>query len=248
MNYQDALNQQAEILDQTYHSTEGTPYTHFVCDGLIDAKKYYSIPLHILIIGRESYSSGPNAKKECIDTGWIDYLSHGGAGQAQNRNPSLENASKWIHIIREAYAGNEFPIDHATKQFRAQQLSTIAWINLKRESNTESAYCGKTGFANELPYTAQFIKRQIDLYNPHIVLCGGTYDEVKKFIFNDANQSQKYESSANGFNKRFERYNKMLVVDCQHPAARHNVDSQRHLIYSIIKENSDFLHDLVSND
>ncbi|QFR23685.1 hypothetical protein [Schleiferilactobacillus harbinensis] len=248
MNYKDALKQESEILDQTYHSAKGAGYNQFVLDGLIDAKQYYSIPLRILIIAKESYSRDSRVPGGHIDDGFKYYCAHGGSGHNDPRNPALENASKWIHVVREAYAGNECPSDHATKPFRAQQLSTISWINLKRESNKDSVYC--KDFVSELPYTAQFIKKQIDLYDPHVVLCGGTYDAVEKFLFDETDQSQKHNETVNGFEGvySFERGNKTIVIKCNHPAKRLNSDtqdSQRHFIYSIIRENTAFLHNLV---
>ncbi len=146
---------------------------HFVEDGIIDPAAWLQAGTQVLFILRETngYRSSMAAliQKACT--------THP-SSKLWDR-PTFHNVGRWAHGLLHATETTLPSFDTAHKH-RKTALLSCAFLNLKKTSG-----CARATKAVEhaTARDAIFLREQIELINPQLVVCGGTYRAVKQYLY-----------------------------------------------------------------
>jgi hypothetical protein len=137
----------------------------FIPDGVIDEKGYLKSPLKVLYILKE-VNGGENWDLR-------DYMKGGG------RSATMSNIARWQYAIENFEEDISFSkINNISQSFRQAIFKNIAVLNIKKEP------VGASAKSKEIwTYSwddREFIRKQVTLYNPDIVICCGTGEMVKE--------------------------------------------------------------------
>lgn len=195
-----------EILDQKEKQNKlfsecKKKYKYFSSDGIVDFYSYNNASLNITFILKET-----NEKE---DGGYdlTEFLRDGAVGGCIWNNVSRFSAGI---IFKEDFD----MVEDLDKYDRKKYLAPISVINLKKtpgKAKSNNSEIDK--FAKE---DREYIKNQVEIYNPDLIICGGTGDMFIKNILDLDSESWTYVSKY----LRYLIYNDKLIVDTYHPACR----------------------------
>ncbi|RLE39363.1 hypothetical protein DRJ17_01420 [Candidatus Woesearchaeota archaeon] len=196
---------------------------NFFPDGVIDEERFLSANPKILYLLKD-VNALETEQWDLRDAGryFARKLKEKGASY-----PTITKMATISHYILEG-----FP-DYASEQWipgedLAESLLSIAIVNLKKTAGKSSTSDEKIKPHAEKNF--KMWKSEIDIIQPDIALCGGTYYLVKDlFIKNGVIKESDLEVTPNGMH--FFRYNNSALVDVPHPNARYPYSH----VYSYIK-------------
>lgn len=191
------VKEEEEFLDEWAKELPG-----FIKDGVVNPQEYFSAKYKILFLLKEV-----NGGK---DWDLRDYLMEGGRKQTWN------NGSRWVEGILNL--DKEIPwqdINEVDEEYRRKWLNKIAAVNVKKVSGGHTSDMKEIyRFARE---NAERLCRQINMYEPDIVICGGTegcyFDEITEY------DDPKWEMTSKGIWYVVEP-SKRIVISYSHPEAR----------------------------
>lgn len=166
------------------------PGVNFYKDGLVDAEQYYNTNPKLLFVFKEAHDE-TNGEKD-LRVG----LRDGGWSRDSNGKeyvwPNWHVVARWAFDIIEG-CENWWEIENKWRNdnivFRAECLRIIGVVNLKKSSGGSQVDSDKLWkYVKEFGH---FAKRQIELYKPDIIICGGTYDLVKKYVFEKESREEE---------------------------------------------------------
>lgn len=131
-------------------------YLYFIRDGIFCEEEWNRQPLKILYVLKEANWTGSVNLCE-----WL--LSE----PAKNYWKTWNNIARWTKAL---IAGGEYP-QKVSKADKSYWLKKIAFLNLKKVGGGSRANDGE--IRNYAIRDKEFIKRQIILYNPDIIICCG---------------------------------------------------------------------------
>lgn len=146
---------------------------HFVEDGIIDPAKWVEAGAQILFILRET-NGYRGSMAELIHKACTTHPS-----SALWDRPTFHNVGRWAHGLLHAKDANSPSFDVAHKN-RKTALLACAFINLKK---TEGGARATKAVEHAAARDAIFLREQIELINPQIVVCGGTYKAIKQHLY-----------------------------------------------------------------
>lgn len=193
----------------------------FIPDGIIDEQSYLNSQLKVLYILKE-VNGGEN---------WdlAKFLEEGGRAKTWN------NVTRWQHgitnIEKEIRWGD---IAAISKETRRNQLKNIAVINLKKEPGKAKAIA-----KHILTYAIEdikYLKEQIQIYSPDIIICCGTGEIVKELELIE--KFDKWDNSKHGeplikFYRTKNQTKSQLIINYYHPA--YYGKSTKELFYPLYK-------------
>lgn len=195
-----------EILDQKEKQNKlfsewKKKYKYFSSDGIVDFYSYNNASLNITFILKET-----NEKE---DGGYdlTEFLRDGAVGGCIWNNVSRFSAGI---IFKEDFD----MVEDLDKYDRKKYLAPISVINLKKtpgKAKSNNSEIDK--FAKE---DREYIKNQVEIYNPDLIICGGTGDIFIKNILNLDTSSWTYVSDY----LSYLIYNDTIIVKTFHPACR----------------------------
>lgn len=194
-----------------------------ITDGVVNEKKYNDSTLKVLYILKEA-----NGGK-----GWDLRKLLGDGG----------HASTWNNIARWQYGINNYQneiswdnVKNIDQKFRKEQLETSAVINLKKDSGGSSAN------SKEIWTYAwddkDFLKKQIAIYNPDIIICCGTGEIVRERELIDKWGKDKWEKSSREVKYHIKEVGdkKQIIISFCHPAIRSNAKDKFNQLVKTIQE------------
>lgn len=194
---------------------ENGSYKFFVRDGVINKEEYDKAPVKVLYILRESYSAG--------GTGITDMRGFFATGGKSKSHPQTESGiTRVIEQIEAASQGKILSYEETmgiNNDRRKDALSKIVLFNLNKESDQDSIYTDWELLKKEVKENKDIYKELFELYQPDIIVCGGTYgltQEVFPELENTPTKDDKYYSFISLDGKQ------VPVLDCYHPGARSN--------------------------
>ncbi len=177
-------------------------YKYFSPDGIVDFYAYKNASLKITFILKET-----NEKEDDGGYDLTEFLRDGAVGGCIWNNVSRFSAGI---ILKKDFD----TVESIDENDRKQYLSPISVINLKKTpGKATSNYAEIEKFAKD---DREFIKKQVDLYDPEIIICGGTGNILIKNILDLDTSSWTYVSKY----LRYLVYDDKLIVDTYHPACR----------------------------
>lgn len=131
----------------------------FIRDGIVNHEKYWSSKVKILFLLKEV-----NGGK---DWDLREFLREGG------RKQTWDNVTRWIIGINNL--DRDIPweeIDSINEAQRKEALHQIAVVNVKKVSGGHTSV--KEQITNAAETNSEMLRQQIDMYEPDIIICGGT--------------------------------------------------------------------------
>lgn len=177
-------------------------YKYFSPDGIVDFYSYNNASLKITFILKET-----NEKEEDGGYDLTEFLRDGAVGGCIWNNVSRFSAG----IIFK----KDFEIvEDLDKYDREKYLAPISVINLKKTPGKPNSIDSEIDkFAKE---DREYIKKQVEIYKPDLIICGGTGDIFIKNILDLDAKSWTYVSDY----LSYLTYNDTIIVKTFHPACR----------------------------
>ncbi|WP_415886608.1 hypothetical protein ACMXYO_01150 [Neptuniibacter sp. QD37_6] len=170
---------------------------HFVEDGIICQEGWNAAERKILFILKET-----NGYNKSI-TKLINIAVTDRKDSALWKRPTFHNIGRWgfglLNISTEA------PPYKAANKERKNSLLSCAFINIKKTSGGRTA--GKEVSSNAEKY-ASYLREQIEIISPDIIVFGGTYKIMKKHVL------PEMEHEAH----RIHKYKNTICINANHPA------------------------------
>lgn len=194
-------------------------------DGIVSEEEYLDSKYKILYIMKEvNGGAGWNLK---------DFLYKGG------RSQTWDNVARWTEgllNINQEY--NWSYLEENNENRRKYYLKKIGVINLKKTSGHHTADNKKISMAAS--ENRNLIKKQVDLYNPDIIICCGTADDFVKNYFDS--KFVNWSMTKRGI--QYIKCNNKIIVSFAHPEARIR---DAYLYYSLIDGVREILENSFSN-
>ena len=172
----------------------------FISDGVVDAEKYCKAPIKILVVLKEVNGG----------SGWDlrDFLRKGGRAQTWNV------VARWIQNIFNIDRNYKWiEMEDNNDERRTTVLPYISAINVKKTSGKDVA--NNKAVLDAAVRDKAYLKKQIDLYCPDIVICGGT----EKPYVKATNTKPKWKMTSRGI-WYFVEDSGTIVISYSHPEAR----------------------------
>lgn len=196
-------------------------YKYFSPDGIVDFYSYNNASLEITFILKET-----NEKEEDGGYDLTEFLRDGAVGGGIWNNVSRFSAG----II---FKKNFEEVKDLDKYDREKYLAPISVINLKKTPGRATSIDSEIDkFAKE---DREYIKKQVEICRPDLIICGGTGDIFIKNILNLNTNSWTYVSDY----LSYLIYNDTIIVKTFHPACR---KSKKDLFENIVLPIRDILN------
>ncbi len=173
---------------------------HFNPDGIVNKTMWNKSSKKILFILKETNGAEQDLT-EAIQrsseqkTGW-------------HKGKVLRRVGRWAYGLE--HFNGDIPSFEEAKSYQFKAPVNTAYINLKKSSG--GARTNEKLFHSHVEKYADLIKQQIELINPDIIVMGGTYKYLKKYVFPDE-QMVKVSERVHTVN------NTRIAINAWHPAA-----------------------------
>lgn len=207
-----------------------------VTDGIVSPSVWFEEKgERILFLLKEAYS-----KKNPTSWNLTKWLYHEDGeicmqNCAKNCSSCFPSGATYNHVAEAAYMilnpekdfdewlGAKTKSKHDYYIARAEVLKRIAVVNIKKFNGNKNS--NHKNLVEEL--NPELIKKQIEIINPTIIICGGTYCYLKA-IFNLNSLENEYNGSTT--------FNGIKVVATIHPCKRMNSRKKAEDIFSLYKK------------
>lgn len=160
-----------ELLDR-WSAEENHVGKGFIRDGIIDPIRWESSSCKVLLLLKEAYDA-PD-KTEGFDL--CELLRDKWQGP---KNNIWWNAAYWCHAAQSLDCPPPLPSDDASYNAAKNALLASSIVNIKKSSGRSSSDNEDLkSYANK---DKEYIRKQIELINPQIVICGYTWEFVNDF-------------------------------------------------------------------
>lgn len=121
------------------------------------------------------------------------------------KRPTFHNIGRWAYGLLN-YSGQVPAYEEANQAYRTALLG-CAYINIKKSSG--GARATKKVEVHAAKY-AEFLRRQVDIIDPDIVVCGGTYTILKEHVYPGMSK----------VSSRIHRVDGRIFINAFHPGCR----------------------------
>ena len=177
---------------------------HFVEDGIVCEEGWRKAKRKILFLLKE-----PNGYKG--EHGALNDLLRKAAApnstSAMWDRPTFHTVGRWAHGLLH-YSGQVPSYDEAHRARKSAVLE-CAYINIKK--STGGARATKKVEVHAAKY-AEFLRRQVAIIEPDIVVCGGTYDILKEHVYPRMSK----------ISSRIHQLETRIFINAFHPSCRTN--------------------------
>jgi len=180
-----------------------------ITDGIYSAKDYLSSPLKLMWILKEPYDD-KDANGNPTGGGWSIPKDLFGPNHKYFCDKTSRVVTYTTYCIIQNKRWNEVPYFEDDPSV-ADQLQNIAYINLsKMPASTKSS---DSAISSNYQIWKDIIRKQIELYNPDILICGNTFKFIKDDFVGTNKVLYKNIDDMVGANV----VNGKLWLDCYHP-------------------------------
>ncbi|RLA79556.1 MAG: hypothetical protein DRG78_12750 [Epsilonproteobacteria bacterium] len=172
---------------------------HFNRDGIISKQHWDNTDIKVLFVLKET-----NKAKQNIITAISNALVNSSSGWWKGK--VLRRIGRLAYGLIN-YTGDIPSFEEAKKHGKSATLN-IAYINMRKTSG--GARTNEKSFNKHVEEYAPYIKKQIELISPDIVVLGGTYKQLKKFVYPELTR----------ICERIHKHNEMIFINAFHPASR----------------------------
>lgn len=174
-------------------------------DGVVDETEYTSALYRIMYVLKEVNGG----------FGWslCKHLKNG--GRQQVHDATWDNIARWTEGILSL--PNELAwsqLENACEKRRERMLPKICAVNVKKTAGSYTSD-SKQIYVEALN-NAEILKKQLELYSPHIVICCGTEKAFVEACY--PKQRIKWQMTTRGV--WYFMYDSKIIISFSHPAAR----------------------------
>ncbi len=194
--------QLSELMNKWKNSLLESEQEKFSADGIVDLEQWNKTDTKILVLLKETndYTKPIN---ELIYNVVHKKRDKGQFWQAM----TFHTVGKWLYGLYNLDE-NSYPLLKTAKKHRKNALLACAYMNLKKVSG-KSATNYKT-LEKAAHRDQDFIREEIKIIDPQIIICGGTAKLVKSYIFPEMQKVAPY----------IYKYHNIIIIDSYHPAYR----------------------------
>ncbi|MDE3272517.1 hypothetical protein [Pseudoalteromonas sp. G4] len=171
---------------------------HFNIDGIISVDDWEKCDVKVLFVLKET-----NKAKQNIVSAINRALTTKKSGWWKGK--VLRRVGRWAYGLQN-YNGEVPAIRDAKLNLKAA-IKSIAYINIRKTAG--GARTNKKSFDAHAAEFAPYVRRQIELIKPDIIVLGGTYKQIKKYVFPELSK----------VSERVHKHEDMLFINAFHPAA-----------------------------
>lgn len=174
----------------------------FIKDGVIDPNRWENIEVRTLFLLKEAYDWDDTLERYDVAASIFD--------DQRPTGPSQRLAALWAYVIRQIHEGGlpTFPDGGPDNPTVTEAFMCSAIVNIKKSQGQ------KTSDGEDLAVYAErdsvLIQEQIELLDPHIIICGNVWKETANTVF----------SRSNPIYDRVHKWRGRHVVDFWHPGNR----------------------------
>lgn len=164
-------NKENKLFSQWKSKVSETSSAIFVTDGIVSEADWSSAPTKVLYLLKEVNGA---------DEEWDerDYLANYNLNPTyiHSHSPSIDTLAKWQFGISDRGASSWADIEKQLqdKAMQSALLKQICLVNIKKTAGGSVVDWAQFDAYFAAEENRTFLKCQLDLYNPHIVICGGT--------------------------------------------------------------------------
>jgi len=170
---------------------------HFVEDGIICQETWNSVNCKVLFILKETNDYKGNIAK---------LINESVTSRPKSKlwlRPTFHNIGRWAYgLLNFPESVNSYKAAHKE---RKKSLLSCSFINIKK--TTGGRIAGKSVELSAIKY-ASFLRKQIEILSPDIIVFGGTYQTIKDHVLPEL----KKESH------RVHKFNNAVCINANHPA------------------------------
>ncbi len=224
------LKDKEDDLFEEWSKSKSCYSKQFAKDGVADEKYYNKAKYKILFLAKET-----NNTNHTWDT--REYLNEGmfyrSTGKPISR--TFNNIYRWANLFLNTLDNiNEYKKVPKKKSPRQKIFASIAMMNLKK--TTGKAVTVNDELSIFINNNKEFIKKQILLYEPQIIICcgKGVYNGYKKVMLDcqDENKENGKFRTSLYVNNNIET----IVIDFYHPQSRIKIKEQYEILQKIRKQ------------
>lgn len=180
---------------------------HFNKDGIISKEHWEKSDVKVLFILKETN----NARQNIVDA-ISRALTTTSSGWWKGK--VLRRVGRMAHGLTN-YTG-EVPNFNDAKLHGKNSTWNIAYINMRKTAGGPKT--NKISFNRHVEEYAPYIRKQIELINPTIVVLGGTFKQLKKYIYPDLSH----------VSERIHQHENIIFINTFHPASRTSAEGLYH--------------------
>lgn len=170
---------------------------HFVEDGIISESDWDAAGTKVLFILKETNDYEGNLSNLINTAVTIKPKSKLWA------RPTFHNVGRWAYGL--LHNSDTAPPYNDSHKKRKESLLSCSFINLKKTSGGRTATKSVSEFANKY---SVFLRRQIELIGPDVIVFGGTYKIAKDNVLPELEK----------VSHRVHKYNNIVCINANHPA------------------------------
>jgi hypothetical protein len=186
-----------ELFDRWRNSTPEYQ-DNFCCDGIIHPEKWNLVSPKVLIVLKESNNYNGDLRSLIRDD-WQ------GA-----RSTLWNNVGRWVYGIQQT-TKTGIPLLSEAEENLDQALLSTAILNLKKKPGGSSS--DNAEIMDYAVRDSQFIKNEIKIINPDVIICGNTFNAFMKAI-----APAETTRSANNYSSI---WGSRIILNYWHPSARY---------------------------
>lgn len=203
------LKEADEQLRAEWFASYANPKIDFIYDGATYPTQWLSSPWRIMCLLKEAHGGGQwnHAKGIYNDNG---LLRVGGSANQALHYRMVE----WLYAVESTLMGAPFNIDSdRAEDYKHARITMLrsAWVNIKKANGV--AYSDNNDLRAVVKRDADFLKRQLKLLSPRIIVCGRTFGLVRDTLFP---ASQKITGAAFSYSTA----DGVIIMDYYHPARK----------------------------
>lgn len=213
-------------------------YKLFCNDGILGKPDiWYQSDLRIMFLLKES------------NDGFRDIIGNVASAADADKGSAKQfwpNLGWWTYAIKEVFAGNAptFPSKEEllSEKCNYGKIEPAAYVNVKKNAENQkvSNKCDLEKYARR---DREFLKRQIELINPNVVVCCGT-----DFLYRDIYSIYTAEDKNNFTDFELWRichlHNDRLVIDFYHPACRIGYEKLFYMLRDMLLAKAEYIKKL----
>ncbi len=180
----------------------------FVTDGIVNPEKWKSQKIRPMFLLKEAY--GGDANWNLINNHIMHHLD-------SNVDNTWKKVTQWTYGIMNTDESRVQPFDEKSipKKYGNEYLQSMSIVNVKKESGESRSIWNKLEEA--VARDKDYIKREIELIDPTVIVCGYTMDLLEKIlgvkIKKHRNRNLYYYAEING--------KTVIILDYYHPASQY---------------------------
>ncbi len=206
---EEEMNAFLKAYEAAFYERNRDTQRHFNYDGIVSNQHWNTAPKKILFLLKETNKANQDLREAIVRT---SKQAKTKTRTGWHKSSVLRTVGRWAHGLMH-YSGG-IPDYNEAKKEQFQAPLSIAYVNLRKSAGGPKT--NAKDLAKDVRLYADFIKQQISLIQPEIVVLCGTYRVTKHILYPDMKN----------ISERIHELGDMKLINAHHPAQRNLTDIQ----------------------